>query len=34
LGVSDRFAVELMGLARPSGEECLRPSSKSLRREC
>jgi hypothetical protein len=34
LGVSDRFAVELMGLARPSGEGCLRPSSKSLRREC
>jgi hypothetical protein len=26
LGVSDRFAVELMGLARPSGEGCLRPS--------
>jgi hypothetical protein len=34
VGVSDRFAVELMGLARPSGEGCLRPSSKSLRREC
>jgi hypothetical protein len=33
-GVSDRFAVELMGTCAALGEGCLRPSSGSLRREC
>jgi hypothetical protein len=34
LGVSERFAVELMGTCTALGEGCLRPSSESLRREC
>jgi hypothetical protein len=34
LGVSDRFAVELMGTCVALGGGCLRPSSGNLRREC
>jgi hypothetical protein len=34
VGVSDSFAVELMGTWVAPGEGCLRPSSGSLRREC
>jgi hypothetical protein len=34
LGVSDSFAMELMGTARPPGEGCLRPSTGSLQRGC
>jgi hypothetical protein len=33
-GVSDHFAVELMGTCAALGEGCLRPSSGSLRCEC
>jgi hypothetical protein len=34
LGVSDSFAMELMGTCAAPGEGCLRPSSGSLRRGC
>jgi hypothetical protein len=34
LGVSDSFAMELMGTCAAPGEGCLRPSSRSLRRGC
>jgi hypothetical protein len=34
MGVSDNFAVELMGTCAAPGGRCLRPSSGSLRREC
>jgi hypothetical protein len=34
LGVSDRFAMDLMGTCVALGEGCLRLSSGSLRREC
>jgi hypothetical protein len=34
MGVSDNFAVELMGTCAAPGVGCLRPSSVSLRREC
>jgi hypothetical protein len=34
VGVSDSFAVNLMGTCATLDERCLRPSSGSLRREC
>ena len=34
LGVSDSFAMKLMGTCAAPGEGCLRPSSGSLRRGC
>jgi hypothetical protein len=34
LGVSDSFAMELMGTCAAPGGGCLRPSSESLRRGC
>jgi hypothetical protein len=34
MGVSDRFAMELVGTCAALGEGCLRPSSGSLWREC